>query len=131
MQPVLKMTLKMNWKTTNASLLLLSMYWWMVYVLPPLGAVECATHMAEAGEHCYSFCQRPSFLVEPQQPVFSTSFLIGTGLSPQQRTTILPHPDLAHGRLPPRFSSFVRRLRAPPFLISGSYLRLLVSATIA
>ncbi|PJA79775.1 MAG: hypothetical protein CO149_01675, partial [Nitrospirae bacterium CG_4_9_14_3_um_filter_51_5] len=88
MQPALKMTLKMNWKTAIASLLLLPMYWWMVCVLPPVGAVEFATHMAEAGEHCYSFCQHPSFLADFSPSASSTSFHIDSGLSPQQSPAI-------------------------------------------
>lgn len=49
-----------TWKSCCALALLLPIYSWLVCVLPPLGAVAFAAHMAEKGEHCFSFCEHHS-----------------------------------------------------------------------
>ena len=87
----------MNWKSRTAFLLLLPMYWWMVCVVPPIGAVEFVTHMAEEGEHCLSFCQHPSSFIDP----------------PHASATVQTPSD----ELIPRFDSLSHSLRAPPSLI--------------
>jgi hypothetical protein len=104
----------MNWKIGTALLLLLPMYWWMVCVLPPVGTVEFATHMAEEGEHCLSFCEHSSSLIVFLQPASTASVQANEGLASQQifagsatLTVVDEHP-------PPQFSSISHSLRAPP-----------------
>ncbi|MBL8044805.1 MAG: hypothetical protein JNL86_17995 [Nitrospira sp.] len=103
-------------KQFGALVLLVPLYWWMVCVLPPVGAVEFVTHMAEAGEHCVSFCQHPSSPVDqpPQSAVLDTlvdqqAFHAPVGLRPYRR--------VRQNRPPPLFYSLSRSLRAPPSLI--------------
>ncbi len=105
----------MNWKIGIAFLLLLPIYWWMVCVLPPVGAVEFATHMAEEGEHCLSFCEHSSSLIVFLQPASTASFQANEGPSSQQVLALLAPPLTAvDEHPPPQFYSISHSFRAPP-----------------
>jgi hypothetical protein len=104
----------MNWKIGTALLLLLPIYWWMVCVLPPVGAVEFATHMTEAGEHCSSFCEHSSSLIAFPQPVSMASVQADKGPASQQVLALLAPLTVMDEHPPPQFCSIAHSLRAPP-----------------
>jgi hypothetical protein len=107
----------MNWKILTALLLLLPIYGWMVCVVPPLGAVEFVTHMAEAGEHCYSFCQHPSPPVDHPPESAAPDLLVDHQSPLLAPVVLLPHRCVRQDRPPPLFYSLSHSLRAPPSLI--------------
>lgn len=107
----------MNWKILTALLLLLPIYGWMVCVVPPLGAVEFVTHMAEAGEHCYSFCQHPSPPVDHPPESAAPDLLVDQQSPLLAPVVLLPHRCVRQDRPPPLFYSLSHSLRAPPSLI--------------
>lgn len=107
----------MHWKTLTALLLLLPTYAWMVCVLPPIGAVEFVAHMAEAGEHCYSFCQHPTPPVDHPPESAALDLLFDRPAPLPAPVVLLPHRWVLQDRPPPLFHSLSHSLRAPPSLI--------------
>lgn len=107
----------MHRKQLAALGLLVPLYWWMVCVLPPIGAVEFVTHMAEAGEHCYSVCPHPSPPVDhPPESAALYAFFDQQAPLPAP-VVLLPHRWVLKDRPPPLFHSLSHNLRAPPSLI--------------
>lgn len=107
----------MHRKQLGALVLLVPLYWWMVCVLPPIGAVEFVTHMAEAGEHCYSFCQHPSPPVDWPPESAALDLLFDEQAPLPSPVVLLPHRCVRQDRPPPLFYSLSHSLRAPPSLI--------------
>ncbi|MBX3346125.1 MAG: hypothetical protein R3B11_04540 [Nitrospira sp.] len=97
-----------------AFLLLAPLYWWTVCVVPPLGVVEFAAHIVEAGEHCNSFCTHPSDPV-PHLHLLGPPVVSGAS-DPPRRPLINGHipPQAARGQPLSLLDSLSRSFRAPP-----------------
>lgn len=105
-----------TWKSCCALALLLPIYSWLVCVLPPLGAVEFALHMAEKGEHCFSFCEHHSDLTADPAHAHDAvevcgmpcPLLVPPRVAPPAPLTVVRPPPLMHlvsgaFRVPPPF----------------------------
>jgi hypothetical protein len=106
----------MNWKTLTALLLVLPIYWWLVCTVPPFGAVALTMHLAEKGEHCSSFCQHVSSIIEAPREFIVCNVSDDELVPACQLITWLSIPHAARDRPPPLFSSPSHRFRPPPTL---------------
>lgn len=103
-----------TWKYWCAIALLVPLYSWLICVLPPVGAIEFALHMAEKGEHCSSFCEHRTAFEANSVQWHGDVEVCGVPCPLVAPVRAVPCVPLTNFRPPPLTYLIAGALRAPP-----------------